>query len=535
MRMRKKILSIALTAILAVTSIPWMRVSAETVVTGETVEIPAQTEQAGSTEEAPQVVEVPDVTVSYHTHIQTYGDTQGMKKDGEMAGTSGEAKRLENIQITVAGNENLGVRYTTHCQSYGWMPWSRDGQVNGTSGQAKRLEAIKIELTGEAKEDYDVYYRVHAQSYGWLGWAKNGEPSGTAGYAKRLEGIQIIVLKKDSPAPGMDYAGVNASYEKHDGRTYIAAPGSETISIPGDSEDQPLIYTTHVQTYGWQPWKKSGEVAGTSGEGKRLEGIRIQLGNVPYSGSIKYRTHVQGYGWQDWVKDGEVSGTVGEGKRLEAIQIQLEGEIAEHYDVYYRVHVQKFGWMRWTSNGSKAGTEELAKRMEAIEIRLLEKGSKDPDITENSGWAFTDAMIYPEYLHYIYFPERAKNEPKSGIGVDVVNYAKQFLGTKYVYGGSDLKNGVDCSGFTMKVYEHFGYSLPHGATLQSKMGRPVSTEDLMPGDLVFYSDDDGKTMYHVAMYAGNGEIIHSDGSVHISDAAFSYGGPYKAVRLLPWY
>lgn len=78
----------------------------------------------------------------------------------------------------------------------------------GTSGEAKRLEAICIALTGEMAEHYDIYYRVHAQTFGWLGWAKNGEASGTAGYAKRLEGIQIVLVPKGKAAPSVDYGGI---------------------------------------------------------------------------------------------------------------------------------------------------------------------------------------------------------------------------------------------------------------------------------------------------------------------------------------
>ncbi len=81
----------------------------------------------------------------------------------------------------------------------------------GTSGEAKRLEAIRIGLYGEMAEKYDIYYRVHAQSYGWLGWAKNGEAAGTAGYAKRLEGIQIVLVEKGKPAPGKTYNGITAN------------------------------------------------------------------------------------------------------------------------------------------------------------------------------------------------------------------------------------------------------------------------------------------------------------------------------------
>lgn len=90
---------------------------------------------------------------------------------------------------------------------------------------------------------------------------------------------------------------------------------------------------------------KNGEVSGTSGQAKRLEGIEMELEHPNYDGSIQYRTHVQGIGWQGWVADGAMAGTTGQARRLEAIEIRLTGNMAERYDVYYRVHAQTFGWM----------------------------------------------------------------------------------------------------------------------------------------------------------------------------------------------
>ncbi len=349
----------------------------------------------------PDPTPTPDVTTRYTTHVQTYGwqgdenNTSKWFKNGRMAGTSGKAKRLEGIKISVSGNVNLGIQYTTHCQSYGWLPWSANGEMNGTEGEAKRLEAIKIQLTGADKEKYDVYYRVHAQSYGWLGWAKNGAPSGTAGYAKRLEGIQIVVLKKGTSAPGLNYAGVNAASGVHQAKSYIAKAGSSPVvgnqatsntnpSVVGERNVN-IAYRTHVQTYGWQGWKYNGQMSGTYGQAKRLEGINIKLTNKPYSGSIVYTTHVQTYGWQGnennqntWRHDGQMSGTSGEAKRLEAIRINLTGEMAAHYDVYYRVHAQTYGWLNWAKNGEAAGTAGLAKRLEGIQIVLVPKNGKAP-------------------------------------------------------------------------------------------------------------------------------------------------------------
>ena len=124
----------------------------------------------------------------------------------------------ETIAKLKAQTPDVTIRYTTHVQTYGWQgnennpnTWRRDGDMSGTSGEAKRLEAIQIYLTGELANHYDVYYRVHAQSFGWLSWAKNGEASGTAGLAKRLEGIQIILVPKGSPEPGRTYDNITAT------------------------------------------------------------------------------------------------------------------------------------------------------------------------------------------------------------------------------------------------------------------------------------------------------------------------------------
>ena len=345
--------------------------------------------------------QTPDVTICYTTHVQTYGwqgDENNANKwfaNGKMAGTSGKAKRLEGIKIRVYGNDNLGIQYTTHCQSYGWLPWSANGEMNGTEGEAKRLEAIKIQLTGADKEKYDVYYRVHAQSYGWLGWAKNGAPAGTAGYAKRLEGVQIVVVKKGSPAPGVNFEGVNAASGVHQSVSYLAKNGSSPVvggqvtsntnpSVAGEANVN-IAYRTHVQSFGWQGWKYNGVMSGTSGKAKRLEGINIKLTNKPYSGSIVYTTHVQSIGWQGnennvntWFRDGQMAGTSGRAKRLEAIRIALTGEMAEHYDVYYRVHAQTYGWLAWAKNGEAAGTAGLSKRLEGIQIVLVPKGGAAP-------------------------------------------------------------------------------------------------------------------------------------------------------------
>lgn len=142
-----------------------------------------------------------------------------------------------------------------------------------------------------------------------------------------------------------------------------------------------VTYQTHVQDYGWQEWKNDGEMSGTSGQSKRLEGINIKLQNL--SGSVEYQTHVQDIGWQGWKSNGAMAGTSGQSKRLEAIKIKLSGDAANKYDIYYRVHAQNFGWLGWAKNGQSAGTSGYSYRLEAIQIVLVSKGGSAPDSTSN--------------------------------------------------------------------------------------------------------------------------------------------------------
>ena len=130
-----------------------------------------------------------------------------------------------------------------------------------------------------------------------------------------------------------------------------------------------VIYQTHVQDYGWQSWKSNGQLSGTEGQSKRLEGIRIKIEGLANGANILYRTHIQDYGWQSWKYNGEFSGTEGNSKRLEGIEIKLEG--LQGYHVEYRVHVQDYGWQEWRKDGEMAGTEGQSKRLEAIEVKII--------------------------------------------------------------------------------------------------------------------------------------------------------------------
>lgn len=121
--------------------------------------------------------------------------------------------------------------------------------------------------------------------------------------------------------------------------------------------------------------------------------------------------------------------------------------------------------------------------------------------------------------------------PSGQSGIDLANFALQFVGNPYVYGGSSLTDGADCSGFVMAVYAEFGYSLPHSAGAQSGYGVPVDTSSLEPGDIVFYGD--GYSIEHCAIYVGDGVVVHaSTEETGIKTSPVFYRDPMCAVRLL---
>ena len=307
------------------------------VTSNETTELP-KTESTSETEEKPDEEPEKEPSISYTTHIQDIG-WQNQVKDGEMAGTEGQAKRLEAIKITLKDLSGVKIKYQTHIQDIGWQDWKYDGTLAGTEGQSKRLEAIRIEL--EESDKYSIMYRVHIQDIGWQDWRYDGEKAGTEGQSKRLEAIQIKIVEKQT-----------------------------SISVN---------YSVHVQDIGWQNWKAEEKIAGTEGQSKRLEAIKIELLTNIKNLKLKYRVHIQDIGWQDWKDCEEMAGTEGQSKRLEAIQIKLEN--TQDYSIEYRVHVQDIGWQDWVKDGEISGTEGQSKRLEAIQIRIISK-ENDSDSQE---------------------------------------------------------------------------------------------------------------------------------------------------------
>ncbi len=116
------------------------------------------------------------------------------------------------------------------------------------------------------------------------------------------------------------------------------------------------------------------------------------------------------------------------------------------------------------------------------------------------------------------------------IQMEICEFARQFVGNPYRWGGTSLTKGADCSGFTLSVYANYGVSLPHSSKAQANCGTRIDLSELQPGDLVFYG---GSNIHHVAMYIGNGQVVHAQSTnTGIVVSSMNYNTPTRAVRIL---
>ena len=140
-----------------------------------------------------------------------------------------------------------------------------------------------------------------------------------------------------------------------------------------------IQYETHVSNIGWMSSKRDGSTAGTTGQSKAVEDIKVSILNPVVDGSVQIDAHVAGIGWQGWdTPSASEGGTTGQGRAVEAVRLRLTGSLAKDYDVYYRVHASNIGWMAWAKDGEEAGTTGYGRGVEAVQVRLVRKGDAAP-------------------------------------------------------------------------------------------------------------------------------------------------------------
>ena len=322
----------------------------------------------GSLPEVEAATTVP--TITYRAHSQDYG-WMSVVKNGATAGTTGKSKRLEAFVVNLKNGKQSAVSYRAHVANTGWQAWKSSGVTAGTTGKGLQVEAVQIKLTGTYAKKYDIYYRLHVAGVGWLGWAKNGATAGSTGSSIRAEAIQIKLVKKGAKVSGSGIADITKNK---------------------------LTYQGHSQDYGWMSTVSEEKTAGTTGQSKRLEALKINLKDYNGRSGIKYSAHVANIGWQAWKTSGQTAGTTGRGFAIEAVKIQLTGSNAKYYDVYYRMHVAGYGWLGWAKNGAIAGSTGAGISAEAVEIKLVAKS-----VTFNAGGAaFLDGTKITKGIHLMH-------------------------------------------------------------------------------------------------------------------------------------
>ena len=196
---------------------------------------------------------------------------------------------------------------------------------------------------------------------------------------------------------------------------------------------------------------------------------------------------------------------------------------------------------------ARVNTDGLKVRAEAntdSEVITLVAGGEELEVAAVEGdWVKVylddqEVFVSAEYVEVtselgtaITMTELLYGQGVSDISVDICQYAKEFLGNPYVWGGTSLTKGADCSGYVLSVFKKYGVSLPHSSVAQANCGTTIKVSEAKPGDLIFYGN--GKSINHVAICIGNGQVIHaSSPKTGIKISNISYRSPIKAVRIL---
>lgn len=233
----------------------------------------------------------------------------------------------------------------------------------------------------------------------------------------------------------------------------------------------------------------------------------------------------------DWYKvtSGKVTGYVSKqylviGDEAEAIAEQEIKTVATVNTETLNVRAEK---------STEAAVLSQVGNSEAFTVNSVADGWVEISVDDSVGYISQDYVTLAQALPTAKTIEQVKyGDGVSDVRASVVSYALQFVGNRYVWGGTSLENGVDCSGFTMRILGKYGVSLPHSSKAQPSCGTKISASDAKPGDLFFYGS--GRSISHVAIYIGNGQIVHASNKrdgIKVSNAY--YRNPICVTRYLP--
>jgi len=235
-----------------------------------------------------------------------------------------------------------------------------------------------------------------------------------------------------------------------------------------------------------------------------------------------------------------------EGKWAHIKSGNVEGYVAKEYLIMGKTAEERAREIVKTMATVKTDTLKVREQpnTESEIVTLVPNGEELEVVKENEDWVEIQlddetAFIAAEFVEVdqkldtaITMSELLYGAGVSDVRVDLCQYAKEFIGNRYVWGGTSLTKGADCSGFVLSIYKKYGISLPHSSGAQAGYGSKVSPSEAQPGDLFFYAK--GGRINHVAIYVGNGQVVHASSpstGIRISNAF--YRTPAAVRRILP--
>lgn len=276
--------------------------------------------------------------------------------------------------------------WESHITEYHDYPWNTNLHYNGMADGAEPI-IVPEQDPGVPYNDLGMAYRAHVQTAGWLEPVHDGQTAGTMGFGARLEAIKITppegvtlnVMLHVQDLGDLWYDGVERGGSDPvmgttgEGRR-VEGICASVMKLPANLEGCALYYRAHMSDIGWSPWIREGGYAGTRGQGRQVEAVEMRFqveqdASGPMgTGGLLYQVHVEGYGWLPVVHDGMVAGTTGQARRIEAIRFT---DVPAGVEFDATVHVQDLGDVSaHVSHGSVAtlGTVGEGLRIEAITL-----------------------------------------------------------------------------------------------------------------------------------------------------------------------
>lgn len=313
--------------------------------------------------------------------------------DGELYQGGFRISELGTIYGETGDQTGWEATYSSY-QPWAWEQCFRCIAERNAAPSPEPAKPLPQQGASEPLNGYGLAYRAHCEDVGWCDPVRDGQTAGTVGYGARLEaikctppsGIALDFMLHVQDVGDVWYRGVKRGVNDPEMGTVGEGKRVEGIQVnvterDGDMLGKTVYYRCHIQDIGWTSWMREGDFCGTRNEGMRVEAIQIMLvaeqdhSEPKNHNGLKYRVHTQDYGWLPTVHDGMVAGTTGQSRRIEAIQFV---EIPEGLELDVHAHIENKGDIAYDniSRGNAGsvviGTVGKGLRLEGINIHVLE-------------------------------------------------------------------------------------------------------------------------------------------------------------------